>query len=202
MRNHVEILSLKENKIIIKKNNKTKKFLLPISLSVIVLFVTFFSIGGTSIIGMRNYLSYVFDPVNSLYSDNSTIIFTSLSGNNKENLNFTLPIISGNVNVNTSGDIILEVTNSIMVKSIEGGIIEDVGMSNDGVKYIKILHSLSISSMIENVDMVGVKIGDNVKKGQDIATAKLGNIVTLRLYENDIQMSNIKINQSKIICQK
>ena len=36
------------------------------------------------------------------------------------------------------------------------------------------MHCVDICSLIENVDILGVAIGDVVKKGQDIATAKEG----------------------------
>ena len=88
-----------------------------------------------------------------------------------------------------------------MVGACEAGIVEEVGTTNDGIKYIKIKHCLDIYSLIENVDMIGVAKGEVVKRGQDIATAKTGNTVTLRLFEGDTQLTNIKVEQSKIIWQ-
>ena len=91
------------------------------------------------------------------------------------------------------------VNNSIMVKATEGGVVEEVGTTLDGVKYIKLKHALDVHSVVENLDIVGVAEGDIIKKGQDIATAKVGESIVLKLYLGDSQITNIKINQSKII---
>ena len=52
--------------------------------------------------------------------------------------------------------------------------------------------------MVENIDIIGVSEFETVKKGQDIATAKVGEKVTFKIYENDNIVKNLKINQSKI----
>jgi hypothetical protein len=195
-----QIVSVKRN--MIRKISVKKRYSLFLSLCAmsIVVIVTIFSLGGTNIKQLSNYMSYVFDPVNSLYNDNSSVVFTS-SMVSKDKLNFVLPIVGANSTIDELGNIQLKVNDSIMVKAIEGGIVEEVGVSNDGIKYIRILHTVNICSVIENLDVVGVKDGQVIKIGQDIATAKLGSIVTLRLFENNTQITDIKLNQSKIIWQ-
>jgi DNA-binding protein len=93
----------------------------------------------------------------------------------------------------------LVVNNSIMVKSSESGVVEEVGVSLNGVKYIKIKHCLDVQSVIENVDIIGVQEGEIVKKGQDIATAVEGQKIVMKLYVQDVKLTNIELNQSKIV---
>jgi hypothetical protein len=142
----------------------------------------------------------VFNPVNSLYNDNSGIVFTD--GNIlSEKLNFTIPIVSSQMEILPDGTIDFIVKNSIMVKALEGGYIDAVGVSNDGFKYIKIIHNEEYFSIISNVDIVGVSSGDLIVRGKDIATSKIGDVVSLRIYRNGVQVSNLNVVGSKIICQ-
>ena len=135
-----------------------------------------------------------------MYNDNSSVVFTDGMVLN-EKLNFSIPIVSSKVELLQDGTMNFVVVNSIMVKSIESGVVEEVASSTDGVKYIKIRHNYNYVSVIANLDIVGVNMGEIVTKGKDIATAKLGEIVSLRIYVNGIQTSNIDISGSKIICQ-
>ena len=77
-----------------------------------------------------------------------------------------------------------------MPKRVWAEIVKDVGITNNGIKYIKIKHSESITTLIENVDIVGVEINEFVKRGQDIATAKEGKRVYLQMFNEDIQITN------------
>jgi len=199
MKSNVQILSIKRNQIIRKVKKKNLKVLIPLCFSVVVGIVSFFSINGVSINQICSSMCYIYNPVNSLYSDSSNIVFTSVYSIKKESLNFVVPIMSSQPTINANGDINIVVGNSIMVKSIENGVVEEVGTTNDGVKYIKVFHCLDVYSVIENIDIVGVKVGDVLKKGQDMATAKQGNTVTLKLFEGDHQINNLEIHQSKIV---
>lgn len=199
MRNKVQILAIKKNIINIKVKSSKQQFLIPLCLASIAIFMLCFSVGGTSLKEVGSSIAYIYNPVNSLYSDNSSIVFASVGLIDKESLDFTLPMSGCVVDVLEHGDISLLVNNSIMVKATESGVVEDVGITLDGVKYIKIKHSVDMSSVVENVDIVGVKKGDIVKRGQDIATAKTGEKVVLKLFMLDNQISKIKLNQSKIV---
>ena len=142
---------------------------------------------------------YVYNPISSLYSDSGNLIFTSGELFNKESVDLTLPIVSSDIEVDSTGSIHIGVVNSIMVKAPDAGVVEKVGMSLDGIKYIKINHSQSISTLIENVNIIGVESGVIVKKGQDIATACEGERIVLKVFYNGFQISNIKLNQSKVV---
>jgi hypothetical protein len=199
MKSSVEILSLKRNKITFKVRKRNINFILPICLTMIVGFVTFFSIGGVTVSQICSSMCYIYNPVNSLYSDSSNIVFTSIYSINKETLDFVIPIIGAHTIVEDNGDIVMTVGNSIMVKAIESGVVEEVGTTLDGIKYIKVFHCLDVHSVIENVDIVGVAVGDVLKKGQDIATAIEGSLVTLKLFDTNSQIRNLSIHQSKIV---
>ena len=196
-----QIISVNQNKIIYKRSKKRYSLLMSLCLFCIVSFITFFSLGGTNVQQVGSFISYLFDPVNSLYSDNSSIVFTSINMISKDKLNFVVPIITSNVEIDTLGNIVFQVDNAIMVKSPEAGVVEEVGQTIDGVKYIKIVHSINVTSIIENLDIIGVQSGEIIKSGQDIATAKVGSKVTLKLFEDEIQVVGLKISQSKILWQ-
>ena len=197
-----QIILVKHNKIIKVTHKKFYKKLMYICAIGIVAFVSIFTLGGTNIRQVGNYMGYIYDPVNSLYSDNSSVVFTSSLMYSKDKLNFTLPIVGATSSVDNKGNIQLTVKNSIMVKSPESGVVEEIGATLNGIKYIKILHAINIHSVIENVDMIGVRVGETLKCGQDIATAGEGKVVVLKIFEDSTQITNLKINQSKIIWQK
>ena len=201
MRNTVQILSIKQSQITFKVK-KRYNILTPICASFVLLFICIFSFGGQAVQSVSGNMYYIYNPVNSLYSDNSDIVFASVQNILKEHLNFTLPLPSSEIEVDSSGTIHILVDKTIMVKATESGVVNEIGTSIDGVKYIKILHSPTITSVIENVEVVGVKEGDIVKSGEDVATARNGSKVSLKIYENTEQITTIKINQSKIIWEK
>ena len=186
------ILSLSKNEIIINpKHKKTKNsFLLYSSLCVVALISI---VCFTNSMVLNDFIA-VYNPVNSLYNDNSDVVFT---GGGLTKLEFTLPILGAGI-TNNSGVIEFFVGKSIMVRATESGIVSDCGTTLNGVKYIKIKHSDSVYSVLENLDIIGVAQFDTVKRGQDIATAKVGETVILKIFENDIPVQNLKINQSKI----
>lgn len=199
----VQVLSIKQNKIICKVKSKNYKLLLSFCVSLIISFVVLFSFGGSDLQTVGSRMGYVFDPVNSLYSDNGSVIFTSTGFYvAKDKLDFVIPIVCASIQVDENGTISAVADKSIMVKAVESGVVEDVGVSLNGIKYIKIRHSLDVCSELQNVDIVGVKIGDNVKRGSDIATIKQGSVLSLKLYDCEKQIKNLKILESKIVWEK
>lgn len=202
MRKKVQILSVTKNQIIYKISNKRPKVLVPLCISFIVGFLLVFSLGSGDIQQVSGSMSYIYNPVNSLYSDNGAILFTSGYLIEKESLNFAIPVISSKIEVETDGTISFLIDKTIMIKSSEIGVVEDLGSTVDGVKYIKIRHSIDVYSIIENVDIIGVEENSTVKKGQDIATAKLGELVKFKLFYQDGQVRDLKVNQSKIVWER
>ena len=200
MKSRAEILSVKQNIINVgKKKSRHIGIIMPsVCAVIIVTILVCLSIESVGVMQVASSMYHVYNPVNSLYSDNSSLIFASTSIS-QNNIDFSVPIVTNKSEILSSGDVIFQVVNSIMVRSIENGIIEDIGITNDGIKYIKIMHSVDIKSYIENVDIVGVSQYDRVKKGQEIATAKVGENIRLKIIVNGEQIQNLKINQSKII---
>ena len=200
MKSRAEILSIRQNLIVVgKKNRRHSNLTLSLISSVLIVTVLLcMSIESVGVMQVASFMYHVYNPVNSLYSDNSSLIFASATIS-QANIDFSVPIVSNKSEILSSGEIIFQVVNSIMVKSIENGIIEDIGVTNDGVKYIKIMHTVDIISYIENVDIIGVSKYDRVKKGQEIATAKVGEKIKLKILVNGEQLQNLKIHQSKII---
>lgn len=188
------ILNTYSQKIIMKSKNKQfKKNYIFISLFLVV--VSIFAIIDNNYLNIVKNICVSGSPVNSLYDDNSEILFV---GNNKV-FNFVIPINGAIVNIDDAGIMHFEVVKSIMVMASEDGVISQVGHTLDGVKFIKIKHSDDVYSIIENIEIVGVADGEIVKKGQDIATAKMGSKVNMKIIKNNVLVNNIKINKSKII---
>ena len=198
MERKAEILSLKKNDIILKRKNQ-KNGLATYSFIFIALFILCFATNNTYFGELKENVIKVYNPVSSLYNDNSKVIFTSSNVFEKDTVNLVLPIKASTYEIMTDGTIEFIVGNSIMVTSCESGVVLDVGNTLDGKKFIKINHSNNIVTLIENVDMIGVKIGDILKSGQDVATAKCGDRIHLKIFQNDIQLSNLKISKNKIV---
>ena len=193
----VAILSIKKNEITINLKKKHRSHS-GISLFIIAIFLVCFSFNVGEIKSIGLSMAQIYNPVSSLYNDNSDVVFTNalVSTNN---LDFVVPLMGSNYEISIDGTIAFEVATSIMVKACESGYVEDVGITNNGVKYIKIKHSDSIWSLYENVDIVGIQKNETVKKGQDIATAKTNSKVFFQIFNGDIKISNLKINAVKIV---
>lgn len=200
--NRAKILSIQRKEIIYKTTSKkrlTRRLFAVLSLVSIFSFLTLLC--NEYLNGSLDKLCYVYSPVNSLYNDTSDVVFTSIGVFEKENLDYIIPIKSGEFSQTLDGVEFL-VDNAIMVKSIESGFVESVGCSNNGIKYIRIKHSVNIVSEISGIDISGVVVGQVVKKGEDIATAKLGSKILLRILNDGSPIPNLVVSKSKIICPK
>jgi len=193
--NKLKLYNLKLHEIMyLSRRNKKIKFKPFLFGFMAIIAITTLIICNYAIANVKNFVVSG-NPVNPLYNDNSNVIFT---GSDKV-LNFILPIKGAKVDIEMDGSISFIIGSSIMITSCEDGIVDNVGYSLDGVKFVKIRHTDSIYSVVENVDIVGVGVNDIVKRGQDIATAKQGSKVAMRLYQDGDQIINIKIEQNKII---
>lgn len=199
MGSRAEILSIKKN-IIVNRNRKKNKSVVTMSICSFIIVTTLLcmSIESVGITQIASSMCHIYNPVNSLYNDNSSLVFAN-AGLTTNNTDFTLPIVSRKYEILVNGDIAIEVIDSIMVKALESGVVEDIGVSNDGIKYIRIMHTVDCYTIIENVDIIGVIKYEKVKKGQEIATANLGDKITVKIFYCGSKVTNIKINQSKII---
>lgn len=198
MERKVQILSIKKNEIVLKSKNKRRKFfIMPI------IFISFFILcfaTDNSLFGeFRDNIIKAYNPVNSLYNDNSKTIFTSGDLFEKDATNLTLPIKGASYEINSNGTIDFVVGNSIMVMACDSGRVDRVNTSLDGKKYVEISHKNGIKTIVIGVDIVGVNVGDIVKSGQDIATVNIGKKISLEIFQNDVQVTNLKIIKSKIV---
>ena len=193
----VAIISVKKNEITINLRKKSRSYS-GFSIFIIIAFLTCFSLNIGDIKNIGFSMAQIYNPVSSLYNDNSDVVFTNALIETN-NLDFVVPLMGSNYEINTDGTIVFEVTSSIMVKSCESGYVDEIGTTNNGVKYIKIKHSDTIWSLYENVDIVGIQKNEIVKKGQDIATAKIGAKVYFQIFNGDVRISNLKINAVKIV---
>lgn len=130
------------------------------------------------------------NPINELYRDVQVATFV-----NGENVNFILPVKSDKVE-NLNSSIKINVGDSIMVIAPANGEIMEVGEGQN--KYIKIKHSNNLYSVVGGVNICGVKQGQLVKQGKEIATAKSGSCVEISLYENGKQVSGLYVYKSYI----
>lgn len=198
MERKVQILSIKKNEIVLKSKNKRHKFfIMPI------IFISFFILcfaTDNSLFGeFRDNIIKAYNPVSSLYNDNSKTIFTSGDLLEKDATNLTLPIKGASYEINSNGTIDFVVGNSIMVMACDSGRVDRVNTSLDGKKYVEISHKNGIKTIVIGVDIVGVNVGDIVKSGQDIATVNCGQKISLEIFQNDVQVTNLKIIKSKIV---
>lgn len=193
----VAILGVKKNEIIVNVYKKHTTMHWSLHILVIVVFLMIFTMGNSGIKSVGVTMSNIYNPVSSLYNDNSDVVFTNgiLSG---ENLNFYVPIVA-DYEIMNDGTIVFEISKSIMIKAPEIGVVEKIGVTNNGVKYIKIKHSENIWSLIENVDIVGVSQNEVLTRGKDIATAKVGEIVYFQIFKDNVKINNLKIESTKIV---
>lgn len=201
--NSLKVVSIIQNKYLYKVY-KIKKHKLNLVLSVGVFVLCICSIFGLKTIN-NNYTSdivsavtYITNPINPLYSDMGDIVFTSSGGvvllNNKSN-NFNVPVTYSSYKVENG---VAEFTPaSPLLCSIEQGVVEDIYIIGNNIKCIKIKHSRSVYSVIENVDILGVHIGALVSKGQKLGTVNLNSSIKLCIYVNG-EAKNISINGNNV----
>ena len=136
MSKKVKLISLTKNEIVIKCKKNKISYISMFSFLCCFVILTVILFANLNDNFNENILS-VYNPVNSLYSDNSDVVFTN--GNvTLEKLEFTIPIVGGKVE-NIDGNLKFTVGKSIMVRAIESGVVVSVGSSIDGVKFIKII---------------------------------------------------------------
>lgn len=184
------IINLYKHNIIHRniKNKQRKDFYFAFSIFAVVLFLS-------------SYLYFVnesveksvevVNPISELYRDVEVASFV-----NGGVVNIILPIKSSKCEV-MDNVINITVTDSIMVYAPASGVVESVDDLN-GKKTIKIKHSETLATVVENIDIVGVKVGDVVKQGKEIATASTGMIVKLYVIENNKVVNNLSLNKSYV----
>ena len=150
----------------------------------------------------KDILSTVMYPITSLYSDQNDLQFTwSDSVLVDRELSFQMPMLSHDIKV-VDGNIIIKSETSAIVKSIEEGQVLEVGSDLYDVRYIKVQHTSSIFSIIENLDIVSVKEGDAITKNTILGTSKINENVIVSIYENLQKIKAITPNKNMILVTK
>ena len=186
------------------KSSKSKRHFSIRKMSYVTMSLLMFLVLGIGVIDgeYKDILSKVMYPITSLYSDQNDLQFTwSDSVLQDRELLFQMPIISSDVKV-VDGNLIIRSETSAIVKSIEDGIVLEVGSDLYDVRYIKVQHTSSVFSIIENLDIVAVKEGDTVTKNTILGTSKINENVIVSIYENLQKIKDITPNKNMILVTK
>lgn len=181
----LNILAFYKHNIVYKniKHKMAKTFLMSVA-CVLVMGTMFFAVFSN--VNFKQVAETV-NPINELYRDVQVATFV-----NAETLNFILPVKS-DVIENNNSELVITVTDSIMVIAPASGEITDV--SN---KSITIKHTDKISTQISGVDICGVKAKQIVKQGKEIATAKQGGKISVKVIENGKVLDGLYVYKSFI----
>lgn len=185
----ISIVNLYRHNIVHKntKNIQCKNFVI----SLVVCVITVFSF--VYLVKVNNDVKIatgVFNPISELYRDVEVASFVSGG-----NISFIVPIKTEKYIIN-SDNIVFKATSSIMVYAPCDGIVDSIDVND--YKYIKIKHTSELYSIISNVDIVGVKEGDIVKQGKEIATAKPNTEICFFIENKNERVKNLYLNKSFI----
>lgn len=170
--------------------NKHKINILKFKISILIFSIIILSCAYLKVYNLEfyNYAIKVMAPTQELYSESGNVVFASLS----KELKIVLPIKCDHFEV-IDNSIIMNGVDNVMVLSPETGIVKEVGKLNHGGKYIKIEFTNGISCSIENLVVVGVKRGDIVKKGIEIATIEPNSEVVMKIFSSSGTIHNLQV---------
>ena len=186
------------------KTLKNKKHFSIRKMSYIAMSLLMFLVLGIGIIDgeYKDILSQVMYPITSLYSDQNDLQFTwSDSVLVEGELAFQMPMLSSDIKV-VDGNLIIKSETNAIVKSIEAGVVLEVSSDLYEVRYVKVQHTSSIFSIIENIDIVSVKEGDTVTKNTILGTSKINENVIVSIYEYLQKIKSITPNNNMILVTK
>ena len=153
--------------------------------------------------------SNLYEQVYSLASPNympsvdySGIIFTDAEAYliSASEIDFLLPVTPQKVE--EDGDkLLLTTSENLVLVAPEKGVVSSVA-NNNGIKFIKILHSTNIESIIENIDLSGVEVGNIVNRGQEIGTVKKDTIIKFKIEQNGKAIENISFKDNKVLWEE
>ena len=203
----LQVINLYQHNVIYRAKKSPKKshrpkvmmfgFALLLTLAIGLSFTT--SMFGETLRATAMFFS---NPITQLYGNMGGVINTSNtvrnSFNTEKDINLVMPFISNNVQVQNNG-IDFVVDSNLVVSAAYEGVVETVGLSVDGQRFIVIKHTRSISTRYENIDIAGVRVGDIVTTGQNIATASSGNTLTFRVLINTVPASSYTITGNSIV---
>ena len=198
----LQIVNMYKNNIVYKNHkNKLRKNTL---ISSVVFCLLVFTCCYTKIVGGANAgdwysdVGAVYNPITKLYNDEENLIFTNNDNVITNNGTFVMTLVSSSVSVVNNQIEIIPIEN-IMCVAPCSGIVEEIGKTSDGNKYIKIKHSTKLSSIIEGVATFGIDKGNIVKQGENIATAEYNKKIVLSIYKNGKIVENLRLEKNRIL---
>lgn len=204
MYHNLEIINLKQRKIIYKNARKIRIKNLTMMICILV-----FPLSLMLGLSIADYASFkdtiaVFNnPIYPPYSETGNIIFTNGQAyyiEDKENLEFISPVKSYESEIDSNQITFTVYSNGIIIAS-EQGIVTDCGTNENGIKFIKITHPNNIITTYLNLENIGVKVGDAVIKGKEIATINENEKLLLIITQDKNPVKNITINDNVILWQ-
>lgn len=198
----LQIVNMYKNNIVLKnqKNKLRQKTLISSVIFCLLIFSCcyFKVVGGSSANTWYDSVQSVYNPTSQLYNSEGEIVFTNNANMLVTSGSFDLPIVSGDISVQNN-QIHIEPKGSIIVTTPCPGVVDEVGVTNDGKKYIKIKHTSKIYSVIENIETVAVEKGQIIRRGDAIATANENKIVVITVYKNKKPIENLRVEDNKIV---
>jgi len=182
---NVEITRLYKNNILQEVRKKHKPYNRYTTMLVLLLLPVFAMVclrlcANTELKEVYMNVCNIYNPIYSPYSETGSITFAwnYVFDNEIEELN--LPIISSNITIDNNGTIIAEVKESILVKSVADGVVDNI-YDADGVNVVRIVHGNNLSVEYIGLDVLGVQVGNMVYAGKEIGTARLGDNILLKV---------------------
>ncbi len=112
-------------------------------------------------------------PTDELFDDDSEVFFVAwLLGvqSSDEPLEFVSPV-KHSMSSKEGKDLLIQNLGNV-VYATEAGKVSKLEYNDSGLKYMEITHASGVVSVYDNLDFVGVVVGDTVTKGQLIASSK------------------------------
>lgn len=202
MYHNLEVINLKERKIIYKnaKKIRIRNFTIMICFLIFPLsLIMGFSIADYA--SFKDTIAVFTNPIYPPYSETGNIVFTNGQSyyiEDKDDLEFISPVKSYETEI-VDNKITFTVYSNGIINAAEQGIVTDCGTDKNGVKFIKITHPNSITTTYLNLTNIGVKVGDAVLKGKEIGTIKENEKLLLIINQDNDIVKNITINNNVIL---
>ncbi len=193
----VKIVAIYRHKILYRNNREIhKKEMIASAVLFVMLMLSaiFLRVQDSS---MSQAVSQAFtnisDPTFPLYGDMSELVHT----NGSIIPEFKLPVIGSKVEV-INGDINITIADNNTIKSTHAGRIRMIGI-DDGKRYVQIMYDNDLSTIIYNMDVIGVKTGDVVAANSILGTAEKGQVITVQVLYCDDPIENVWLKNGRIL---
>ncbi len=128
-------------------------------------------------------------------------IIDEVCGVKESELHFALPIKTTHTEVH-DGYIKMTMTEDNVVRGMECGYVKKIGENNLKQRYIELQHTDKLSSVIYGVDVIGVGVGQYIKKGDLIGTLEKNNTLIIKLFKQGSQIIDVNVVDNHIIWAK